>query len=119
MELKFVAVKKPEIINVAAQRRQRLVRRMDQQIGLLKSAKDGLLPRTSWAWIDDKGNYLLSLKYGRQPIELKKGMFAIECESIDVALDALTKLRAMVLDGDFDEQLAKASMDIRAKFASK
>lgn len=119
MELKFVAVKKPEALNTAAQRRQRLVRRIDQQISLVKSAMNGLLPRASWAWMDDKGNYLLPLKYGRHPIELKKGMFAIECESIEQTIDALTKLRGMVLNGDFDDQLAKASTEIRAKFASK
>lgn len=51
MELKFVAAKKPEAVNVTVQRRQRLVRRLDQQISLIQNAKDGFLPRTSWVWI--------------------------------------------------------------------
>lgn len=119
MELKFVAIKKPETVNVAVQRRQRLVRRIDQQISLIGSAKDGMLPRSSWVWMEDKGSYFLPVKYGRNPIELKKGMFAIQCDDIDQAAEALATVRAMVLQGDFDEQLAKASKDIRAKFDTK
>lgn len=98
------------------QRRQRLVRRIDQQISLIEGVKDGFLPRTAWIWIDEHGAYFMSIKYGRNPIELKKGMFAIQCDSIEAAVPALSRVRAMVVNGDFDEQLAKASADIRAKF---
>lgn len=119
MELKFVAAKKPEAVNAAMQRRQRLVRRIDQQISLISTAKDGLLPRASWVWMDDKGAYFLLVKYGRNPIELKKGMFAIQCGTIDEAGQALAAVRKMVVEGDLDEQLAKASKDIRARFKPK
>lgn len=119
MELKFAAAKKPETVNVAIQRRQRLVRRLDQQISLIQNAKDGLLPRTSWIWMDESGTYFLPIKYGRHPIELKKGMFSVQCESIEHAADALGAIRAKVLQGDMDDQLSKASTEIRAKFGSK
>ena len=68
MELKFVATKKPTAVDAVTQRRQRLVRRIDLQISLIKSAADGMLPRTSWAWMDDAGVYLVPIKYGRLPI---------------------------------------------------
>lgn len=116
MELKFVAAKKPESVNATVQRRQRLVRRIDQQINLLHSAGDGVIPRSSWLWMDDKGSYYLPVKYGRQCIELRKGMNAIQCENIEQSVDALEKIRAMVLNGEFDDQLAKASGEIRARF---
>ena len=116
MELKFVAAKKPDAVNTAVQRRQRLVRRLDQQISLVKSTADGMLPRASWLWMDDKGAYFLPVKYGRNPIELKKGMFAIQCDSLDEAAQALAAVREIVLNGDLDDQLAKASKDIRARF---
>lgn len=119
MELKFVAAKKPEAVNTTVLRRQRLVRRIDQQVSLISAAKDGMLPRTSWVWMDDKGSYFLPIKYGRNPIELKKGMFAIQCDSIDHAAEVFTAMRASVLTGDLDEQLSKASVEIRAKFGSK
>jgi hypothetical protein len=117
MELKFVAAKKPESGNVALQRRQRLVRRIDDQINLIQNAKDGFLPRTSWVWMDDKGAYLLAIKYGRNPIQFEKGMFAIQCESMEHAAATLGVVRTMVLNGDFDACLSQASADIRAKFS--
>ena len=119
MELKFVAAKKPEAVSVTVQRRQRLLRRIDQQISLIQNAKDGFLPRTSWVWMDEEGAYFLTIKYGRNPIELKKGMFAIQCNSINHAADALAVIRSSVLNGDMDEHLSKASAEIRTKFASK
>lgn len=119
MELKFVAAKKPKAVNVTVQRRQRLVRRLDQQISIIQNAKADFLPRASWAWLDDEGTYCLSIKYGRNPIELKKGMFAIQCDSINHAAEALDVIRASVLNGELDDQLSKASSEIRAKFGSK
>lgn len=119
MELKFVATKKPETVNMAVQRRQRLVRQIDQQISLIQNAKDGLLPRTSWVWMDEGGTYFLPIKYGRNPIELTKGMFAIQSESIEYAADALAAIRGLVLAGDLDDQLSKASAEIRTRFAAK
>jgi hypothetical protein len=119
MELKFVAAKKPETISTAVQRRQRLVRRLDQQINLIKSAVDSMLPRASWLWMDEKGAYFLPIKYGRNPIELKKGMYAVQCATIEEAGQALAAVREMVLNGEMDEQLTKASKDIRARFAAK
>ena len=116
MELKFVTAKKPENVNTAVQRRQRLVRRLDQQISLIKSAADGMLPRASWVWMDEKGIYFLPIKYGRQPIELRKGMYAVQCDTIEGTGQALAAVRGMVLNGDLDEQLAKASKEIRARF---
>ncbi|WP_395615783.1 hypothetical protein [Sphingorhabdus sp.] len=99
MELKFVATKKPTAVHAVTQRRQRLIRRIDQQISLIKSATEGMLSRTSWAWMDENGAYFLPIKYGRNSIELQKGMFAIQ--------------------GDFDAQLQKASTEIRSKFSKK
>jgi hypothetical protein len=116
VELRYVATKKPEIVDMAVQRRQRLVRRLDQQISLIKSAVHGVLPRASWVWMDEKGSYFLPVKYGRSAIELKKGMFAIHCDSAEDVAKALVTLRRMVLNGEIDDQLAKASKDIRARF---
>jgi len=119
MELKFVATKKPVAVDVVTQRRQRLIRRIDQQISIIKSAADGMLSRTSWAWMDENGAYFLPIKYGRNSIELQKGMFAIQCDCIEDVEQGLTAIRAMVLQGEFDTQLQKASTEIRSKFSKK
>jgi hypothetical protein len=116
MELKFVATKKPQAISTVAQRRQRLVRRIDQQIAYVRQMIDGKQPRAAWAWMNEAGAYFLPIKYGRQPLELKKGMFSIQCGDLDQVEAALCTIRGMVLQGDFDDHLAKASKEIRAKF---
>lgn len=116
MELKFAATARPDKASADVQRRQKLVRRIDQQIGYARQRIEGGQPRGAWFWMDETGTYLLPIKYGRQPLELKKGMFSIQCADIDSVEAALCTVRAMVFQGDFDDQLAKASAEIRAKF---
>lgn len=116
MELKFVAVSRPTKPNAAVGRRQKLVQRIDQQIGYVRQIVGGQTARAAWAWMDEAGSYFLPIKYGRQHLELKKGMFAIECPDLDHVEAALCTIRAMVLKGEFDRQLEKASTDIRSRF---
>lgn len=116
MELKFATATKPKQVAPEIQRRQKLVSRIDQQIGYVRQMVDGKQPRAAWAWMDEAGTYFLPIKYGRQQIELKKGMFSVECPDLDHVEAALCTIRAMVLNGDFDLQLTKASTDIRSKF---
>jgi hypothetical protein len=118
MELKFAATARPNKASADVQRRQKLVRRIDQQIGYVHQIIDGKQPRAAWAWMDEAGSYFLPIKYGRQPLELKKGMFSIQCSDLDHVEAALCTVRAMILKGEFDDQLAKASTDIRARFQS-
>lgn len=118
MELKFVAATKPGPVSVTVKRRQRLVQRINQQIGYCDVMKSGQLPRAAWVWMDDAGDYFLPIKYGRQQIELKKGMFSILCKDPSEIEKALESVREMVLAGQFDEQLTKASNQIRQKFVS-
>ena len=118
MELKFAATARPDKASADVQRRQKLVRRIDQQIGYVRQIIEGKQPRAAWAWMDEAGTYFLPIKYGRQPLELKKGMFSIQCADLDHVEAALCAVRAIVLKGDLDDQLAKASTDIRAKFKS-
>ena len=116
MELKFAAATRPDKVSANVHRRQKLVRRIDQQIGYVREMIDGNQHRAAWVWMDDTGIYFLPIKYGRQPIELKKGMFSIQCVDLDQVEGALCTVRALVLNGDFDDQLSKASSDIRERF---
>lgn len=117
MELKFAAATKPGPVSVSIKRRLRLVQRLDQQIGYCDEMKMGRMPRACWAWMDQAGTYFVPIKYGRQQLELKKGMFSIQCKDVAEVEGALTAVKAMALKGDFDEQLAKASTEIRKRFS--
>lgn len=117
MELKFVAATRPVKPSATIQRRQKLVRRIDQQIGYVRQMIAGQNPRAAWVWMDDAGAYFLPVKYGRHPLEMKKGMYAIQCPDLDHTEAALCTVRALVLNGEFDVQLEKISTDIRGRFA--
>ncbi len=116
MVIKFVTTKKPFAVDVVTQRRQRLIRRIDQQISLIKSATDLEIHRSSWVWMDESGAYLVPIKYRRQPIQLKKGMFAIEYKDVIDVSNALETVRQMVFTDSLDIQIARASGEIRMKF---
>jgi hypothetical protein len=118
MELKFAAATRPDKVSANIQRRQKLVHRIDQQIGYVRQMIEGNQPRAAWVWMDDAGTYFLPIKYGRQPIELKKGMFSVQCTDLDHVEGALCTIRAKVLQGDFDDQLTKASERIRTNFTN-
>lgn len=119
MNLKFAAVAKPTPISAEVQRRQRLINRIDQQIAHCAGLRAGQPIKASWIWMDETGNYFVPIKYGRHPIELKKGMFSIQCKSIEECEEALSTVRSMVLNGDYDTQLTKVAEEIRGKFKKK
>jgi hypothetical protein len=66
--------------------------------------------------MDYAATYLQPIKYGRNSLELKKGMNAIRCETVEQPSEALAAIKALVLKGDFDSQLGKASKEIRVRF---
>ena len=118
MDLKLVAFTKPSHANPILARRHRLVRRLGQQLAMISGTNDTALPRSSWIWLDESGTYFLSINYGRDPIEIKKGMYAIQCENLEAAKQAMMTIKDMALKGELDDQLAKISASIRAKFKS-
>ena len=116
MELKFVSNQKPGKVDVTTLRRQKLVRRIDQQIILVRSVIEGHDPRGSWFWMDETGKYFVPIKYGRHTLELKKGMFSIQCQNVDEVEHVLCTFRGMVLNGDMDTHLTMKSAEIRNNF---
>lgn len=116
MEFKFVPNQKPGKVDVTTLRRQKLVRRIDQQIGLVRSMIEGHEPRGSWVWMDEIGTYFVPIKYGRHLLELKKGMFSVQCQNLDEVEHVLCTFRGMVLNGDLDGHLNRVSVDIRKRF---
>ena len=116
MELKFAPETRPEKANINVTRRQKLISRINQQVEYVRQMVDGKQPGASWVWMDEAGTYFLPIKYGRQTLELKKGMFSIKCSDLDQVEHALCTIRALVISGEFDTQLEKASAAIKSRF---
>ena len=116
MEFKFVSNQKPGKVDVTTLRRQKLVRRIDHQIGLVRSVIEGRDPRGSWFWMDETGTYFVPIKYGRHTLELKKGMFSVQCQDLDEVEHVLCTFRGMILNGDMDDLLSRTAVEIRKRF---
>lgn len=116
MELNFAAYRGPEKADPVILRRQRLVRRIDQQIKFVQDMISGQIRRKAWAWMDAEGSYFVPIKYGKILLELKKGMFSIQCKDLDECEHALVIIRTKALAGDFDNHLEKAAREIRTRF---
>ena len=119
-ELNLTPVKKTVGRNPIVQRRESLIKGIDKQLSVCESlisdnefARDHHTGRKipSWFWLDDSGQYYLSINYGKQPMELSKGKFSIVCDSIENVQSSLFIVRESVQMGDFDKQLEKRSID--------
>lgn len=124
-ELNLTPVKKTVGRNPIVQRRESLIKGIDKQLSICESlisdnefARDHHSGRKipSWFWLDDSGQYYLSINYGKQPLELSKGKFSIICDSIESVQSSLSLVRESVQMGDFDKQLEKRSKVIRSNF---
>lgn len=123
--LNLVPVQKPAKANPIVARRQRLITRINQQISIVRAQKLGTVvtngadnPRklSSWYWMDETGRYFLAINYGKQPLEIAKGKFAIQCDTLAGVEDALMAVKDVLLKGDLDVILARSAKTIRDKF---
>lgn len=119
MKLKLTSKSRPKTVSPEIQRRERLIHRIDQQIGYVRQIIEGQRPRAAWVWMSVDGTYYLPIKYGKQVIELQKGMQSIECQNLDEVERALCEVRVMVLAGKLDDQLQAVSSDIRKRFTKE
>ena len=125
-ELNLTPIKKTTGRNPIVLRRESLIKGIDKQLAICESlltdnefARDHQTGRKipSWFWLDDSGNYYLSINYGKQPMELSKGKFSIICTGLKQVKSSLETVKSSVLKGDFDTVLDKRSKVIRSNFA--
>jgi hypothetical protein len=114
--LRLVAARQKPLLDSEAQRRKRLVSQIEKQITFVDQTAQGKNPRGRWWWADEDGKLVLSIKYGRTPLELAKGKQAIICETLADIVIALEKARAVALGGTFDPQLKVISDQIKKRF---
>jgi hypothetical protein len=139
--LKLVVTKKQLTVSPIAQRRQKLVAKLDEQINLCVAKRDGntfaptriktvvnketgervtveAVKRVKeWFWINDAGKINLAIKYGAKTLSLnKKGANAIELANGDELIATLTTLKQCAIDGEFDDAISEASAATRKAF---
>ena len=123
-ELNLTTNIKPLTNNPIIKRRDKLVVKINQQIANLtvlltgRKVKDVFGGRNSsnWYWLDESGNYFLSIFYGKKCIELSKNKFSISCSDLEDVKNNLLIVKDYVLKGEFDSQLSSITNQIRKNF---
>lgn len=138
--LKLVAAKKPTQLSPVVQRRNKVARRIAEQIALATAKQDGKTyaptkQRTvkdaetgesktisvskrmkEWWFVADSGKTCVSLRYGAKIVEIAKGKTAVELATADQLVPTLETLKAAVEGGELDAQLEAGSAKVKAGF---
>ena len=139
--LKLTDARKPHQIPQVVQRRNKLAKRVWQQIELAKAQEQGTQFRVAkfksytdsetgvrkqvetqmsvkqWWFTTQAGKLAISVRYGSKVLELAKGKFAVEVaheKDLAITLDAI---KTAVLAGELDSAIDAAATKLRAGFA--
>jgi len=136
--LKITNVVRQMTTNTNEFRKNKLLKKLDEQISLATAQKNGELftvkrlknvkdqngnstqlevaKRVSpWFWTDNNKTYV-QIRYGTRVLELQKGKNTIECSSSDDLVKALAIVRSSVANGELDSVIEAASVKVRERF---
>ena len=137
--LKITNVVRQMTNNTNEFRKNKLLKKLDEQISLataqkngelftvkrLKNIKDGngnsaqieVAKRVSqWFWTDNSvGKTFVQIKYGTRILEIQKNKNTIECSSDDL-LKTLNIVKTAVASGELDSVIEAASVKVRERF---
>ena len=138
--LKLTAAAKPQQISGIQLRRNKMAKRIWEQVELAKAQQAGttFAPtrfRTvvendtgirkqiethkrvkQWWFITDTGKLAITLRYGSKVIELAKGKSAVEIANEKELVPVLETLKGAVLAGELDQQIDAAANKLREGF---
>ena len=138
--LKLVAAKRPVQLSPVVQRRNKVAKRIYEQIELAKAKQDGKVysptrlrtikdeetglnktvqvPKRlkEWWFTTDSGKLCVSLRYGAKVIEVAKGKTAVELASEKELVATLEILKQAVDAGELDTQIEAVAGAVKAGF---
>lgn len=138
--LKLSAAVKPVHMPVIQVRRNKLVKRLWEQMDLAKAQQAGtqftptkfrtvvendtglrkkveVFKRVKqWWFVAESGKLVLNIRYGARVIELAKGKSSIELAGIDDLVPTLELVKKAVEAGELDAQIEAASIKLREGF---
>ena len=136
--LKLVAATRENKTSPVLQRRQKLIKKIDEQILLAHAALNGetysptkfknivnaegiteykQMPKRIRAWWWETGSkFNLSIRYGARVIELAKGKNSIELDNLAAVLPTLDLIKKAVEAGELDEAITAVSKTVLLNF---
>ena len=125
-DLNLSTTTKPKTRNPITHRRLTLLNSINKQIMSIDNAIEGNSSLVdvdtgrrinNWYWLDESGNYFLTINYGRVPLELDKNKFSIMCKDLGDVKSNLEKVKDLVKGGKLDNKLSQKSSLIRKNFS--
>ena len=114
--ISLVSVQKPTANTPILQRRMKLASNIDQQILKIGLFRDGKRVSREQFWVDGAGNMFFGLRYGKQPLELQKGMSTLKATTWDDLVAQLDEVKTIAVAGGLDEALSAAASAVRGNF---
>ena len=138
--LKITNVVRHTTMNTSEFRKNKLLKKLDEQIALATAQKNGELftvkrlknvkdengnstqievqKRVSpWFWTDNSvGKTFIQIKYGTKILEIQKNKNTIETTSADDLVKTLGIVRTCVANGELDAVIEAASVKVRERF---
>ncbi|MBU3564821.1 DUF6641 family protein [Polynucleobacter sp. MWH-HuK1] len=138
--LKLTSTKKPNQIPQVLQRRNKLAKRIWEQIELAKAEQTGGQFAVSrfrsytdketglrkqvetqkrikaWWFVGDNGKLALAIRYGSKVLELAKGKFAVEVGASTELVSTLQVIKSAVEAGELDAAIDFAANKLRSGF---
>ena len=139
--LRLTDARKPQQVPQVVQRRNKLAKRVWQQIELAKAQEQGTQFRVAkfksytdtqtgerkqvetqmlvkqWWFTTQAGKLAISVRYGSRVLELAKGKFAVEVSHEKDLAKTLDAIKTAVLAGELDTAIDAAATTLRAGFA--
>jgi hypothetical protein len=140
IDLKIIAAKRVVQLSPVVQRRNRVAKRIAEQIALATAKQDGKsyaptkqrkvtdavtgeintisVPKRikEWWFVTDTGKLCVQLRYGAKIVEFAKGKSAVELAKPTDLVPTLETLKAAVEGGELDAQLEAVSGAVKAAF---
>lgn len=141
--LKLTSAVKPTNVPAIQVRRNKLARRLWEQMELAKAQQAGAQFSVTkfrtvrdndtgmrkqvevnkrvkqWWFVTDGGKLAVGVRYGARLLELAKGKFAVEIANEKELVPTLEAIKAAVLAGELDAQMEAASTKLRDGFGNK
>ncbi len=136
--LKLVSATRATHISPVMQRRQKLIKKLDEQILLATAALNGTTYQSTkfknvvnaegvteykqvpkrvraWWWKNEAGKWNLVVRYGARIVELSKGKNSIELENEAAILPTLDLVKKIIEAGELDEAIKAVSKIVELK----
>ena len=138
--LKLVNAKRPVQLSPVLQRRNKVAKRISEQIEMAKARQEGKtfsptrkrsvkdaetgqnmtvsVPKRvkEWWFFSDSGKLCLSLRYGAKVVEIAKGKTAVELTGEKELVATLEILKQAVESGELDAQIEAVAGAVKAAF---